>query len=151
MVDKNTIKFWFAVLIIGIVLYLIASSITGYLDIFREHGQGAVSVFVTATGRPSQNAVLQSSNIYFVLFSTFAFTILFYLADKKKKKAFILALISLILFLVGFFLSLYWLLFINLTGSAITYGEKYALIKLGVEGIGFLIVSLIILKNENKR
>jgi len=144
-------KFWIWVSFGFIIFLLIAFGTTTLIEYFRERGGGAVSVIFTP-GRQSTENILGPLGSTFGLFSSMSAGMSFFILGRvhqrsKLSESFkrigIVALLAFFLLIVGFFFTLYFIIFSNSTGSATSLSTIYILIQMFIVGLGFAVISLL--------
>lgn len=140
---KKKIKIWVFSIIFIFFIYLLSCLFVSYVDDAREHGGGGLSAYVTA-GNNSQYDMVQPLNTFFAVFSTLVFSLLFSYAKRKGLKTTIPLTFSFILFIVGFFLSLGYIIFMRGTASVVGYSKIYFLVRMGFFGVGFSVLPFIL-------
>jgi ABC-type antimicrobial peptide transport system permease subunit len=143
--------FWLLT-IFGIAISILSAFIiTSLIEYGREHGSGAVSAIFTP-GRQSTENILGPLASAFGLFSSMTAGMSFFILgkcldrtelSKRLKRVGIIVLLAFSLFVLGFFGSLYFIIFSNSTATATSLDVIYHLIQLFVVGVGFVVLALV--------
>ncbi len=138
--------------IFGIAISILSAfTITALIEYGREHGSGALSAIFTP-GRQSTENILgplaSASGLFSSMTADMSFFILGKCLDsrelsKRLKRIGVIVLLAFSLFVLGFFVSLYFIIFSNSTGTATSLDVIYDLIRLFVVGVGFVVLALL--------